>query len=287
MAKVAIVTGSNHGIPQSLIEEYGIRMIPFFISLGDETFRDAVDITPKEFLEKVKRSKLFPKTAALPMGELAEAYREAAKEGKSVASIHMSSGLSLPTYENAIKAKKTVPEADVEIIDSRLTWFSIGLVVLESARVAKEGKSKDEVVRVAKDAISRTISIFGLPDLEYLHRGGRIGRAKSLLGSLMKVIPIVAVRPEEGIITPVGRGRNIRQVNQRMIETIKADMERVGAKKIKCMIGDVGDNPEATRDLKEVLERNIDCGEIIEGIARVEIVHVGPGGWGIGYYLLE
>lgn len=221
------------------------------------------------------------------MGELAEAYRQAAKEGKSVVSIHMSSGLSLPTYENAKKAKELVPEADIEIIDSRLTWFSIGLVVLESAKAAKEGKDREDVAKIAKEVISRTSGIFGLPDLEYLHRGGRIGRAKSLLGSLMKVIPIVALRPEEGIITPVGRGRNIRQVNQRMIETIKADMEKVGVKKIKCMIGDVGDNPEATRDLKEALERNIDCDEIMEGIARVEIVHVGPGGWGIGYYLLE
>lgn len=286
MEKVAIVTGSNHGIPQSLIEEYGIHMIPFFISLGDETFRDAVDITPGEFLEKVKKSKLYPKTAALPIGELAEAYRKAAKEGRSVVSIHMSSGLSLPTHENAKKAKELVPEADIEIIDSRLTWFPIGLVVLEAAKAAREGKDKAEVAKIAKEVISRTSCVFGLPDLEYLHRGGRIGKAKSLLGALMKVIPIVAIRPEDNIITPVGRGRNIRQVNQRMIEVIRADMERIGAKKIKCMIGDVGDNPEATRDLKGALEQNIDCDEIIEGFTRVEIVHVGPGAWGVGYYLL-
>ncbi len=108
-----------------------------------------------------------------------------------------------------------------------------------------------------------------------------------MLGSLMKVIPLVIMRYGTQAIEPLGKGRNIQQVNQKIIETIKADMEKSGAKKIKALIADSGDNPEATKSLKEALEKNIDCEEIIMGKMGCEIAHLGPGGWGIGYYLVK
>jgi len=194
---------------------------------------------------------------------------------------------SQPTLDAAKKAAEMIKGADVAVVNTTFTAHAIAPVVIEAARAAKEGKSKDEVAKIAEEVSSRSTLLLALPDLEYLHKGGRIGKGKALLGSLMKVIPLLIMRYGTEAIEPLGKGRSIQQVNQKMIETIKADMEKSGAKKIKALIGDVGDNPEATKALKEALEKNIDCEEIIIGKMRCEIVHLGPGGWGIGYYLVK
>ncbi len=284
MVNVKILVGSNNEIPSSLLKKYDIRVIPFSLSLGEKNFKDG-GITPGEFLEKIKATKLFPKTAALSVGELANAYRELTKEGNSVVSMHMSSGLSIATLYAAQNAKE-ITKADVEIIDTKQTCGGVGLVVLEAAKVAKQGKTKDEVVQIANKVISRTNSIFALPDMEYLYRGGRIGKAKSLMGSLLKIIPLIAIRDQTGVVTPIGKARNTAQANEKIIETIKSDMEKTGAKKIKCITSHVGNKPAAD-ELKNSLQKNFECEQIIETEASCPaIVHIGPKAWGISYYLM-
>ncbi len=288
MKKVAIVTGCNQGLPDNLWKEYEINVLHFPVTLEGKEYRVRETISPEDFLAKVKASKSFPKTAAINVERFAEVYRKSTAEGKSIVNITMAGGIfSQPTLDAAKEAINKVEGADVAVVNSMLTAHPIGLVILEAARAAKEGKNKDEVAKIAQDVASKSTLILALPDLEYLHKGGRIGKGKALLGSLMKVIPILIMRYGTQAIEPLGKGRNIQQVNQKMIETIKADMEKSGAKKIKALIAAVADNPEAVKDLKEALEKNIDCKEIIIGKMGCEIVHLGPGGWGIGYYLVK
>ena len=284
MAKVKIVTGSNNEIPSSLIKEYDITVIPFSISLGEEHYRDNVDITSKEFLEKIKATKRFPKTAALSVGELANTYKELSGKGNSIVSIHMSSDLSIATH-HAAKNAKEIAKADVEIVDTKQTAGGVGLIVLEAAKAAKQGKSREDVVKIAEETRSKTNLILALPDMEYLYRGGRIGKAKSLMGSLLKIIPLVAVRNEEGIVTPLGKARTAAQANEKIVETIRVDMGKTGAEKIECIISHA-DNEAAANELKELLQKNFRCGQIIKkesGCAA--IVHIGPKAWGVAYYL--
>ena len=132
----------------------------------------------------------------------------------------MSAGLSSATLEAARRASEELG-GDIEIIDSRQIAGGQEIIALEAARIAKEGKSKSEIVEYVKKIVPRTNSIFGIPDLMYLYHGGRIGRAKALMGSMMKVIPIVAVRDMEGIVSPIGRARNVSQVNEKIVEVIK------------------------------------------------------------------
>ncbi len=288
MAKVAIVTGDNHGIPDNLLKKLEITMLHHPATLEGKEYLVRKTISPEDFLAKVKASKGFPKTAAINVERFAEVYRKLTAEGKSIVNITMAGGIfSQPTLDAAKEAINKVEGADVAVVNSMLTAHPIGLVILEAARAAKEGKSKDEVAKIAQDVASKSTLILALPDLEYLHRGGRIGKGKALLGSLMKVIPILIMRYGTQAIEPLGKGRSIAQVNQKIIETIKTDMEKSGAKKVKALIGDVGDNLEATKTLKEALKKNIDCEEIIMGKLGCEIVHLGPGGWGIGYYLVK
>ena len=288
MTKVGIVTGDNHGIPDSLLKELEIAILPFPVTLEGREYRVTENISSEDFLAKVKASKGFPKTAAINAERFAKVYKKLTEQGKSIVAITMAGGIfSQPTLDAAKKAAEMVEGADVAVVNSIHTAHGIAWPVIEAARAAKEGKSKDEVAKIAQEVASRSTLILALPDLEYLHRGGRIGKGKALLGSLMKVIPLVIMRYGTQAIEPLGKGRSIQQVNQKMIETIKADMEKSGAKKIKALIGDVGDNPGATKSLREALEKNIDCEEIIIGKMRCEIVHLGPGGWGIGYSLLK
>lgn len=282
MAKIGIVTGSVAGIPSSLLKEYGIKVISFPIILGREAFRDGVDIQPKEFLEKVKKSKEFPKTAALPIGELAEAYKAFMEEGKAVLSVHMSAGMSIATHDSAQKAKEMISEAEVEIFDSKQIIGGIQLIVLEAARAIREGKSKEKVLKIAKEARENTNLLRALPDLEYLYRGGRIGRAKVLMGSLMKVIPIIAVK---NIVTPVGKGRSPTQANEKMVKTIDADLKKRRLKELKCIIEHV-DNEEAARELKAMVEVKFRPDEVtLRETGCCGIVHTGPQSWGIAYLM--
>lgn len=282
MAKIGIVTGSVAGIPPSLIKEYGIRVIPFPIILGREALRDGVDIQPKEFLKKVKESKDFPKTAALPIGELAETYKAFMKEGKAILSMHMSSGLSIATHDSAQKAKEMIPEAEVEIFDTEQIIGGIQLIILEAARAIREGKPKEEVLKIAQEARENTKLLRALPDLDYLYRGGRIGKARVLMGSLMKVIPIIAVK---NVVTPVGKGRSPTQVNKKMVETIKSDMASKGVREIKCII-EHADNEEAARELKRMIEERFHSGEItLRETGCCGIIHTGPRSWGIAYLM--
>lgn len=282
MAKIGIVTESVAGISPSLIKEYGIKVIPFPIILGREVFRDGVDIQPKKFLEKVKKSKEFPKTASLPIGELAEAYKAFMQEGKAVFSMHMSSGLSIATHDSAQKAKEMVSKAEVEIFDTKQIIGGIQLIVLEAARAIREGKSKEEVLRIAQEARENTNLLRALPDLEYLYRGGRIGKARVLMGSLMKVIPIIAVR---NVVTPVGKERSPTQANEEMVKTIDADLEKRGLKGLKCIIEHVN-NEEAARELKAMVEVKFRPEEItLKETGCCGIVHTGPQSWGIAYLM--
>ena len=160
------------------------------------------------------------------------------------------------------------------------------LIVLESAKLAKAGKSKEEVVNHTKKVIARTNSVFGIPDLKYLYYGGRIGRAKVLMGSMMKVIPMVAIRDMEGMVSPVGRARNIFQVNQKIVDIIKEDLKKFNANKVKSIVIGHADNKEAVQSLKKIIEENINYEEMLEmEFGCAAIVHPGPKAWGAGYYI--
>jgi DegV family protein with EDD domain len=288
MAKVAIVACCPNALPNSLWKELEINVLFHPITLEGKEYFVGDTISPEDFLAKVKAAKGFPKTSSINVKRWTEIYRKLTREGKSIVAITMAGGMfSQPTVDAAKEAVKLVEGADVAVVNSMFVVHPLGLVVLEAARAAKEGKSKDEVAGIAQEVASKSTNILALPDLEYLHKGGRIGKGKVLLGSLMKVIPLVIMRPGTQMYEPLGRGRNMAQANQKIIETIKADMEKSGAKKIKTLIADVGDNPEATQSLKEALEKNLDCEEIIIGKPRCGIGHMGPGGWGIGYYLMK
>ena len=285
MKEVAIVTGSGHGLPEKLIKEYDIIIFPFRIHLGNESYRDGVDITAAKMMKIINEKKIVPKSSAPSIAEIISICESIKNKGKSAVFVLMSSKLASATFESIRNAKEKVG-GDIEIVDTLQVGPGKELIVLEAAKLAKEGKSKEEVLDHARKVISRTNVIFGISDLMYLYRGGRIGRGKVLMGSMMKVIPLVAIRDMEGAVSPIGRARNIFQANQKMVEVIKTDLEKLKANKVKSFVISHADNKEAALHLKEVIDKNFKYEEMLETeFGCVVMVHPGPKSWAVAYYI--
>jgi len=215
---VRIVTDSTADLPDFLVAELGITVVPLHIHFGEETYEDGVTISKDEFYKRLVTSPKLPKTSAPSSGAFTETYAQLAEETDEIVSIHISSRLSA-TYQSATVARDTFPaETSISVVDSRFATIGLGLIVEQAARMARSGERAAIIVKEVEAAISRT-HLFGVVDtLEYLHKGGRIGMASALLGSLLKVKPIIGVR--DGIVHPIERVRGREKAFDRLVEMV-------------------------------------------------------------------
>jgi DegV family protein with EDD domain len=200
---VKIITDSSASIPASVVEELGITVIPSLIRFGEEVYRDGVDLTTDQFYERLTTNKIHPTTSVPTPQSFVDAYEKLAEETDEVAVITISHKLSAvgEVARQAVGLAKKCPR--VEVVDTTWALMSEGLVVITAARAAKAGASLDEVLEVARRNITRTDLRMAFDTLKYLERGGRIGKAQALLGSMLKINPILGLR--DGEIYPVGR----------------------------------------------------------------------------------
>jgi DegV family protein with EDD domain len=213
---VKIVTDSVADLPPEVVEELGITVIPLVLRFGAETYRDGVDITLDQFYQKLKTSRAFPATSVPPPDTYAEAYDRLAEEAEGVLTIVLSSKLSA-THEVALQAVGHMKKkCRVEVIDSETATIAEGFIVMKAAQAAREGASLDEVMKVAYQNIPRSNFLAAFDSLEYLRRGGRIGRAQAFLGSMLKVNPLITLK--NGLVEPAGRTRSRARAMDRLYE---------------------------------------------------------------------
>jgi len=192
MTTVRVVTDSACDIPPALADQHGIIVVPLTVRFGDEEFVDRRDLSPEEFWSRVASSPVLPETAAPSPGAFEAAYREAAAAGApGVVAVLLSADLSA-TYQAAELAARAVADVvPVRVIDSRSLTSGEGSIALAAARAAAEGKSLDEVVEVAAEMVGRTRVYAALDTLENLKKGGRIGGAQAMIGSMLSIKPII------------------------------------------------------------------------------------------------
>jgi DegV family protein with EDD domain len=212
---VRIVTDSTCDLPPSVAAEHGITVVPLTISFGHESFRDGVDISATEFYHKLESAGQLPRTSQPSPESFATAYREVASPD-GVVSIHISGKLSGTINSARNGAAMLEGGTTIEFVDSRMVAFGLGAIVLEAARVAEAGGDLEAVAGAARDAIPRTRVLAVVDTLEYLRRGGRIGRASSLLGSVLDIKPMLAV--EDGEVVPAGRVRSRAKAIEKLVE---------------------------------------------------------------------
>jgi DegV family protein with EDD domain len=201
---VYIVTDSTSDIPRQMAEELNITVVPLTVTFGDESFRDGIDMTADEFYARLSHAKVLPTTSQPPPALFEHAYRHLTSRGE-VVSIHLSHKFS-GTVESARTAARAVAPDKITVVDSTSVSMGMGLCVLAAAKAAAAGASRAECAAAAESVASRLRIAVAFETLEYLRRGGRIGRAQAFLGGLLRLKPILTIK--DGETYPVTRVRS-------------------------------------------------------------------------------
>lgn len=203
---VKIVTDSVSDLPPEVVKEMEITVVPLNVHFGHETYKDRVDLSTEDFYHKLEHSSIFPSTSAPSPGLFAEVFDDLATKCNQILGVFLSRKLSA-TYDAAIQGVKLMKrKCQVEIVDSTLGIMGQGLLVMEAARKALSGTSLNELASMASKTIPRIHIRITLDTLEYLARGGRIGKVQALMGSILRMNPILGI--EEGVATPIARVRS-------------------------------------------------------------------------------
>ena len=207
---VRIVTDSVADLPPQVANELGITVIPLNVRFGEEVYRDGIDLTAEQFYDKLRQSKIPPVTSVPSPAAFAEAYDKLAKETGEILTIIVSAKLS-GTYDVAVQSIGLMKrQCRVEVVDSQWAVMGEGLIVITAARAAQAGASFGEVINIVHRNMKRVDFCAAFDTLEYLKRGGRIGAAQALLGSMLNINPMITMR--EGVVQPAGRERSRAKV---------------------------------------------------------------------------
>jgi DegV family protein with EDD domain len=207
---VRIVTDSSADLSRALADELEITIVPAVVRFGEESFLDGVEIDHDTFYRRLQEEKLFPTTSQPSPGQFAEAYDREAPGADGIVSIHLSSRLS-GTFNSAVQGSRLTRAAcPVEVVDSRTTSLGMGLIVLQAARLARSGASLAAVLTAVHGWIARSRFCAALDTLEFLAKGGRIGRAKHLLGTLVRIRPVLTI--VDGQVQPLRSLRTRAQI---------------------------------------------------------------------------
>lgn len=277
MQSVFLVTDSTADLPKKLVQELEITVVPLKVIFeSNEAFLDGVTIETAEFYRRQVEKKEFSSTSQPTPAEFADVYRELSAAGASIISIHLSSNLS-GTVQSAHMAAGMLPELDIEVVDSKLASMGFGLVVLEAARAAREGKTKAEIMSHVKFMTEKVQVFFFVGTLEYLVRGGRIGKAQAFLGSLLNIRPILYLK--EGIVEPFEKVRGKARAIERLVQVM---VEKFGGQAVLCSLVHSID-PEGLEQLRlKVKEKlNLAAEPVVSELGAVIGTHVGPGVIGI------
>lgn len=278
MDKITIVTDSMANIPPELVKKYHIHVIPCRTVFGREVFRDGVDMTPTEFYRRLRESDNLPTTSTPSMGEFLELYRRLGRETEGIVSLHLSRELSA-TVKVAMEASRMLPDIPIRVIDCRTATMAQGFIVLEAARAAAAGASLSQVVERAEALIPKVNLFATFATLEYLQRGGRIGRAAALVGSVLQIRPIIYIN--EGVVDVWEKPRTRARAVRRIVEIME---EQVGANPLHAAVFH-GDALEEAERLKDKMASRFNCIELyVTEFTPVMGAHTGPGLLGVAFY---
>ena len=224
MSKIAVLTDSCASIPEALLKELNIHMVAYYIHRGQEVLRDLVTIQRDEFVRFLETAKKLPTTASPGPGDYLQAYESLVKEkgADQILSIHMTSSAS-GAYQAAkvaqSMAQEQMPDVRIEVIDTRNAAMCHGWMVIEAGRAALAGVSLEAILERIRKMIPISQFILTADTLKYLYMGGRIGLAKSLLGTLLNIKPLIGMK--DGVIVPLGQARSRSRAYQMMVDSVR------------------------------------------------------------------
>ncbi len=277
MQKIKIVTDSTADLSQEVIEKYDIHVLPLSISVNGQTYLDRVDLQPDEFIEEMIRSEELPKTSQPAMGTFVEMYDKLGEDGSEVLSIHMTSGMS-GTVATANSAA-SMTDTKVTVVDSQFITHALAYQVVEAAKMANEGRSLEEILKRVDEVRKNTRLYVVVDTLENLVKGGRIGKGKAFIGSLLNIKPIASL--EDGVYNPVTKVRSQGQIVKTLAKLFEED---TAGKVVKAVAIPHAKAIPLAENVKAAVEK-------VSGFAQSEIffttpiisTHTGPGAIGFMY----
>jgi len=222
MRPIALVTDSTADIPTDVREALGIEMVPLGVHFGEEAYLDNVDLTPEQFYAKLASFDGLPKTSQPSPAQYCEVYKRLTDEGKDVISLHLSSAFS-GTYQSALTGKSMLEderEDAVTVLDSKTASYGYGMLAVAAAELARRGGSREEILERIAKLKAETKLYFLVDTLDYLHKGGRIGKAAALFGSLLNIKPILTI-DAEGYVTATDKVRGQKRAFARIVELLQ------------------------------------------------------------------
>lgn len=218
MPRVKILTDSTADLPPEVVERLGIMVLPMKVHIGQKTYRDGIDITSKDFFAKAEHATNPPTTTPPSPREFEEAFAELTRQTDEIVAIFVSSKLS-QTFRIATRAAAPLlGRSKIVVIDSQLITVGLGMLVTSAAQLAADGGSLDDVVRLIRGLIPRIYIAFFVETLDYLERGGRVGKAQALLGGMLSIKPLLIL--EEGEIVALEKVRTRQKAIEKLVEFI-------------------------------------------------------------------
>ncbi|KIL44128.1 DegV family protein [Jeotgalibacillus soli] len=278
MTKIRIVTDSTVDLSEEIVHKYGIKIVPLTLSIDGKSFIDRVEISPKEFMKKMEHSKELPKSSQPSAGAFQKVYDELGQDGSQIISIHMTGNMS-GTVRSAESAM-SLTSSDVSVVDSRFISKALSFQVVEAAIMAQAGASKEEILQRVTEVRESTHLFVVVDTLENLVKGGRIGKGRAMIGSLLNIKPIASLA--NGEYTPVSKARSHSQVVKYLSNHF---MENVKGKTIKAVGIVHADGLALAQSLKEkILEKTGYQDITIEETTPIISTHTGKGAIGFMYY---
>lgn len=276
---VHIIADTTSSLTLEMAKQLGVDFFPQIIIFGDESFRDDTELDTATFLSKLKAAPALPKTAAPPPALYGPVFQKIADAGESAIVLCPSADVS-GTVRSATVAAQDFPNADIRVIDTRTIATGLGSIVQQAVKWAAKGLSADEIVAKVEDMAARQRVYFMVDTLEHLYKGGRIGGAQMLFGSILQVKPILTIK--DGHIEPVESQRTKRRALERMKEIIESECPRNGEAHIAVMYGD---NKDETVAFAEELKKGLGIDDIpFYLLPSAILVHAGPKVFGVSFF---
>ena len=277
--KVAIVTDSISSMSQAMGREYGVHVVPIHIQFGANSYLDDVNLDSNRFYSLLAANHHLPTTSQPTAHDFLQVYQELAGKAAEIVSIHASKKVSA-TVDSARVACKELPDVPIHVVDCENLSMGQGLIVIAAARAADAGKRGEEIVQLVERLIPKVKVLFTVETLEYLRRGGRIGGATALLGSALKIKPVLHIA--DGQVEPLEKPRTRKRAVARLLELMTeqvGDAETVHAGVLHCHA------PEEAEKLAQQMADQFNCVELVITEAGPTIgTHGGPGTVGVTFY---
>jgi DegV family protein with EDD domain len=279
--KLAIITDSTCDLTAERLNDLGVARVPLYVHFQGKTYKDWIEITPKELVEGIKAGAATPSTSQPSPQDFTNAYDQASGEGASdILCITISSTLS-GTYQSAVAAAKEA-SVPVTVFDSMAASIGLGMMVERAVEMRDEGKSLEEIVRELERIRDTALLRFTVATLEFLQKGGRIGRAQALVGGLLNIKPILGLR--DGKVEPAGRARGAKKALKEIVDAVKDYAAKHPGKPVVHFVH-VQDLAAAENMRQELEKAGVDfvnAGTYEMG--AVIATHVGPGTYGVYLY---